>query len=92
MPENQVKPILTAVLDSALASVQQGTTDAAADKYEKRIIAELLKRKWVSDGMYPGGVLSALIELQDWVSLSKGLNVDGWLGVHRRFDKSHRGV
>lgn len=62
MPENQAKGILTAIFGAAFKEGEVSGT------YAKEVVSLLLEKQWVHDDMYPGGVLSALIKLGDWVS------------------------
>jgi hypothetical protein len=68
MPEAQAKALLTTIFDGAFNKTEDKTEKTG--KYSKEIVGTLLSKKWVHDGMYAGGVLAALIQLEDWVSRS----------------------
>jgi len=73
MPEAQAKSLLTTIFDGALNKTDE--TVEKTGKYSKEIVGTLLDKKWVHDGMYAGGVLAALIQLEDWVSCFMSLIV-----------------
>lgn len=66
MPEAQAKALLTTLFDGALKTEEEKVEKTG--KYSKEIVGTLLGKTWVHDGMYAGGVLNALIQLEDWVS------------------------
>jgi len=66
MPEAQAKGLVMAIISGAQKT--EGEKVVKTGKYSKEIVATLLTRKWVHDGMYTGGLLNALIQLEDWVS------------------------
>lgn len=66
LPESHAKALLGAVFGLALEKTEDGAEKTGV--YASDIVQLLLRKKWVNDEMYPGGVVHALIQLEDWVS------------------------
>lgn len=68
LPEAQAKAVISAVFDAALEKTEEGYRKTGV--YASDIVQLLLRKKWVNDEMYPGGVVNALVQLEDWVCSS----------------------
>ena len=81
--EQTVKRIIDAVFSLALKQ-EEGEVKPTG-LYVDGIIRDLISRRCVTDEMYPGGVVSALTALSDWVSVRVRL----WLTHTDDIDSGH---
>lgn len=81
-----VGEIVRLVLENALGSQPAGEGEAEAEVvgtrgvYPYAVVRSLIKREWVSDGMWSrGGVVRALLALGDWVRPEETFGESGWM-------------